>query len=94
MRHNYLNNKDILKEIHKSKTTYCYYTHPEYSEYDIILPDIGKLNKKNTLEGRRLRAERLAKVASLKTFPMKEGVTQSGERGDTGENNNGQQAWG
>ena len=63
MRHNYLNNKDILKEIHKSKTTYCSYTQPEYSEYDIILPDIGKLNKKNTLEGRRLRAERLAKLA-------------------------------
>lgn len=63
MRHNYLNNKDILKEIHKSKTTYCSYTLPEYSEYDIILPDIGKLNKKNTLEGRRLRLERLAKLA-------------------------------
>ena len=63
MRHNYLNNKDILKEIHKSKTTYCYYTNPEYSEYDMILPDFGKLNKKNTLEGRRLRSERLAKVA-------------------------------
>ena len=63
MRHNYLNNKDILKEIHKSKTTYCSYTLPEYSEYDIILPDIGKLNKKNTLEGRRLRSERLAKLA-------------------------------
>jgi len=27
------------------------------------LPDISKLNKKNTLEGRRLRAERLAKLA-------------------------------
>jgi len=63
MRHNYLNNKDILKEIHKSKTTYCYYTLPEYSEYDMILPDFGKINKKNTLEGRQLRAERLAKVA-------------------------------
>ena len=63
MRHNYLNNKDILKEIHKSKTTYCSYTLPEYSEYDIILPDSGKLNKKNVLEGRRLRAERLAKLA-------------------------------
>ena len=63
MRHNYLNNKDILKEIHKSKTTYCTYINPEYSEYDIILADISKLNKKNTLEGRRLRAERLAKLA-------------------------------
>jgi hypothetical protein len=60
---NYLNNKDILKEIHKSKTTYCSYTQPEYADYDMILPEIGKINKKNILEARRLRAERLAKVA-------------------------------
>ena len=63
MKSNYLNNKDILKEIHKSKTTYCSYTHPEYADYDMILPEIGKINKKNILEARRLRAERLAKVA-------------------------------
>jgi hypothetical protein len=63
MRHNYLNNKDILKEIHKSKTTYCHFTTPEYSEYDMILEDFSKINKKNTLEGRRLRAERLARLA-------------------------------
>jgi hypothetical protein len=63
MRHNYLNNKDILKEIHKSKTTYCTYIQPEYADYDMILPDISKINKKNTLEARKLRAERLAKLA-------------------------------
>ena len=63
MKHNYLNNKDILKEIHKSKTTYCSFTRPEYADYDMILPDIGKINKKNILEARRLRADRLAKVA-------------------------------
>jgi hypothetical protein len=34
---NYLNNKDILKEIHKSKTTYCYFVEPEYHQYDIII---------------------------------------------------------
>jgi len=63
MRHNYLNNKDILKEIHRSKTTYCYYTKPEYSDYDIIVADVGKINKKNIMQGRRNRAERLAKLA-------------------------------
>jgi hypothetical protein len=43
---NYLNNKDILKEIHKSKSAYCSFTAPEYSDYDIIvysLADIPKL---------------------------------------------------
>lgn len=34
---NYLNNKDILKEIHDSKTTYCYFTKPEYHRYDFIV---------------------------------------------------------
>jgi len=34
---NYLNNKDILKEIHKSKTTYCSFVEPEYNNYDIII---------------------------------------------------------
>jgi hypothetical protein len=60
---NYLNNKDILKEIHKSKTTYCCYTSPEYADYDMILPDFGSINAATILEARGLRAERLAKVA-------------------------------
>ena len=34
---NYLNNKDILKEIHSSKTTYCHFTKPEYNRYDFIV---------------------------------------------------------
>ena len=63
MRHNYLNNKDILKEIHKSKNTYCSYLDPEFGNYDIILADVKKINKANILEGRTNRAERLAKLA-------------------------------
>lgn len=34
---NYLNNKDILKEIHTSKTDYCYFSDPEYHRYDFIV---------------------------------------------------------
>lgn len=63
MKHNYLNNKDILKEIHKSKNTYCSYASPDVADYDIILPDLKKLNKANILQGRKNRAERLAKLA-------------------------------
>ncbi len=63
MKHNYLNNRDILKEIHKSKNTYCSYTQPQYGDYDIILTDIKKINKTNILQGRKNRAERLARVA-------------------------------
>mgnify|MGYP000193273902 FL=1 len=63
IKHNYLNNKDILKEIHKSKNTYCSYASPDVADYDIILPDLKKLNKANILQGRKNRAERLAKLA-------------------------------
>jgi len=34
---NYLNNKDILKEIHSSKNTYCVYLKPEDHRYDFII---------------------------------------------------------
>lgn len=34
---NYLNNKDILKEIHSSKNTYCSFVDPEYHRYDLII---------------------------------------------------------
>ena len=34
---NYLNNKDILKEIHSSKNTYCVFLKPEDHRYDFIV---------------------------------------------------------
>ena len=34
-RTNYLNNKDILSEIHKSKTTYCSFSDQKYHQFDI-----------------------------------------------------------
>ena len=63
MKSNYLNNRDILKEIHKSKITYCSFLSVEDAYYDIILPSVDKINKKNTTEGRKLRAERLSRAA-------------------------------
>jgi hypothetical protein len=56
---NYLNNKDILKEIHKSKNTFCSYVEPEYGQYDIILPSIDKINIRTIAEAKRNKAKRL-----------------------------------
>ena len=33
---NYVNNANLLAEIHKSKLTYCYYEEEKYTDYDII----------------------------------------------------------
>jgi len=59
---NYLNNKDILKEIHLSKNTYCSYLDPVTDhQYDMILPSVAKINQKTIAEARRTRATRLTK---------------------------------
>jgi hypothetical protein len=65
---NYLNNKDMLKEIHASKNTWCSYTNPEDHRYDLIIDraDDGLLknlktvaSKKTIAEARKIRAHRL-----------------------------------
>jgi hypothetical protein len=57
---NYLNNKDILKEIAKSKNTFCSYVDPKYAPYDLIFTKpIEKITKKLILEARKNRVERL-----------------------------------
>jgi hypothetical protein len=57
---NYLNNRDILKEIHLSKNTYCTYRDPVIDhQYDIILPTVEKINQRTIAEARRNRADRL-----------------------------------
>jgi hypothetical protein len=60
---NYLNNKDILKEIHKSKLTYCSFISDEVKSYDMIVLGVDKITKKAVQEARKARAERLAKEA-------------------------------
>ena len=57
---NYLNNKDLLEEIHKSKNTYSSYSKPEYHQYDIILTNTNKINIRTIAEAKRNRARRLS----------------------------------
>lgn len=74
----YLTNKDLLREIHLSKNTYCSFTSPEYADYDIILPNLEKINIRTIAEAKRNRASKLAKKAhelaqqSGKKIPAKE----------------------
>ena len=56
---NYLNNRDILKEIHLSKNTYCsFLDRTTDHQFDMILPSVDKINQKTVAEARRNRADR------------------------------------
>jgi len=57
---NYLNNRDILKEIHLSKNTYCSYLDPVTDhQYDVILPSVDKINQRTIVDARKNRADRI-----------------------------------
>jgi hypothetical protein len=63
---NYLNNRDILKEIHLSKNTYCVFadSHRDH-QYDIILPHVSKINLRTIAQARRNRADRLTRETGV-----------------------------
>lgn len=75
---NYLNNRDILKEIHDSKSTYCFFTKLEYNRYDFIvdLPQ-ESLNKsfeyifrdQVIAQAKENRANRLSAESGVKINP-------------------------
>lgn len=59
----YLNNKDLLAEIHKSKNSFSSFTKPEYSQHDIILTGIDKINIRTVADAKRNQAKRLGILA-------------------------------
>lgn len=60
---NYLNNRDLLAEIHRSKCTYCSFTKADYHQYDVIVNDIDKINIRTIAEAKRNKAKRLSQEA-------------------------------
>ena len=59
----YLNNRDLLKEIHKSKNSFSSFTDDAYSTYDIILSGLDKVNRLTVAQAKRNRADRIGKQA-------------------------------
>jgi len=55
----YLNNRDLLAEIHKSKVSFCSFTRAEYHQYDIILTNLDKINIRTVADAKRARAKRI-----------------------------------
>ena len=59
----YLNNRDLLAQIHASKNTYCSYVTPEDADYDIIVPNLKKINTRSIAEAKKARAKRMTQEA-------------------------------
>jgi hypothetical protein len=69
---NYLNNRDILKEIHLSKNTYCWYQDRVLDhQFDIILPSLDRINIRTVAEARRNRADRIKRETGEVIDPKK-----------------------
>jgi hypothetical protein len=60
---NYLNNKDLLAEIHKSKNSYCSYVSDDDGQYDMIVTDVKKINNTAVAQARKIKAKRLTQEA-------------------------------
>jgi hypothetical protein len=61
----YLNNRDLLAEIHKSKCSYSSFISPEYTQHDIILPNLDKINIRTIADAKRARAKRMGIAAFM-----------------------------
>lgn len=84
---NYLNNKDMLKEIHKSKNSFSEYTQPEYCDYDVIVDSVDEIMLTVVQEkGKAARAARfgaLAYAEALATRPDKPKLAEFKIKPDT-----------
>jgi len=59
----YLTNKELLKEIHKSKMTYCYVKDDQYADYDLIVESFDDITTEAVSESKQARATRIQKKA-------------------------------
>jgi len=69
---NYLNNRDILKEIHKSKVSYCWFSDiATDSQYDVIVANLADINDEVLAAGKKEQADRI-KRASGDIIPVED----------------------
>lgn len=59
----YLNNRDLLSEIHKSKCSFSCFTAPEYNQHDIIVTNLAEINDIILAEARKTQAKRIGLAA-------------------------------
>ena len=54
---NYLSNKELLKELAKSKLSYCEFKHEKYTHYDMILSAVGEITPDKIMMARHIRLD-------------------------------------
>ena len=75
---NYLNNKDMLKEIHRSKNSFCEYIDPRYSDYDVIIESVAEIFLPEVQEKAKIaRAARIAATAYEAALLAKPNVSKA-----------------
>lgn len=66
---NYLNNKDMLKEIHKSKLTFCYLLDQEHGRFDVIVENYDDIFDENIIQqAKENRAHQLSSEAYERAY--------------------------
>lgn len=70
---NYLSNKELLKELFKSKLSYCSFKSEKYQHYDMILNAIGEITPDKIMAARRIHWEYLKEQQILGL--MEKGMT-------------------
>ena len=66
----YLTNKDLLREIHLSKNSYCSYANKSDGTYDLILPSTDRINRLTISQARKARATRMEVEAKAAGAPI------------------------
>ena len=80
-RNKYLNNKELLKEIHKSKCSYSEFIEPHYHQFDVVVEKYDDIWKKKTLEAaKENKAKRLSVEAYEKAIAEYDGPVSSKPR--------------
>jgi hypothetical protein len=59
----YLNNRDLLIEIHKSKNTFNSFIQDDCSTFDIIVPSLSKINVRTIALAKKNKAKKLTQLA-------------------------------
>jgi len=59
----YLNNRDLLAQIHKSKNSFCSYVEEDNHQHDLIVPNLKRINATSITQARKNRSKRLTQEA-------------------------------